>query len=460
MRKNGPVNLPCPGRRAKELAKAALVSCLILLTVLGPIGPQIPSLVNALFASPGETGPSDQPFGGVSGPPAGSIPSNTVGADPVPDLSVPRTVVSSPDKLLGAAGVIQTSADNLTLRNPAVSLRLLGGVASIDLLLAPDRKTANSYSRWMIEENVNGLWMPTITTSNRFTIIGTNSTGAYLVRRLNVSSASSSLGALTIVYKATNQGPLKWDLRLDSASSGRYRLVYVWRNITSTTDLSLVAKKFTVNFGSYNYTFSWSDVPSHLNSSAVVSSDQFRLLIDLGTVNAGSRIQVDPSIVSTNVASTATANTFQRHIFYDSKGGRYWFFYYNGSSEVYRSSTDGIVWSSASTMPSGWPSWSSTDSSIPAIFNYGQTVVAVVGQANTTLNKPSPWTGSVSVYYSVGNITGQSILWGPVRIAETQTKTCTLMPVYPPGTPCSMTLSTRFSAIQPISKLTLGNNLL
>src|SRR5436309_15673149 len=50
---NCPVDLPYPGRRARKLAKTALVSALILLTVLGSIGPQSPALVNVFFPNTG-----------------------------------------------------------------------------------------------------------------------------------------------------------------------------------------------------------------------------------------------------------------------------------------------------------------------------------------------------------------------------------------------------------------------
>src|SRR5216684_2531921 len=48
------------------------------------------------------------------------------GAGPVPDLSLPRTVLSSIDNLIGAGGVIQTTPQNITLYNSAIILRLLG----------------------------------------------------------------------------------------------------------------------------------------------------------------------------------------------------------------------------------------------------------------------------------------------------------------------------------------------
>src|SRR5437867_12618356 len=52
---------------------------------------------------------------GISGPSSTSDSTNlprTVGADAVPDLALPKTVVSTVDSLVGAGGVVQSSPDN------------------------------------------------------------------------------------------------------------------------------------------------------------------------------------------------------------------------------------------------------------------------------------------------------------------------------------------------------------
>jgi hypothetical protein len=63
--------------------------------------------------------------------------------------------------------------------------------------------------------------------------------------------------------------------------------------------------------------------------------------------------QVDPSIVGLSTTYAATLNPFQRKSFY--ANGRYWVFwggYYSGGTNymVYSTSTDGITWSSATTV--------------------------------------------------------------------------------------------------------------
>ena len=63
------------------------------------------------------------------------------------------------------------------------------------------------------------------------------------------------------------------------------------------------------------------------------------------TVNDG---QLDPSLVGTSSSSTATSYPFQRKSFY--ANGRFWVFYSDGTNMVYRTSTDGSTWSSATTV--------------------------------------------------------------------------------------------------------------
>jgi len=57
---------------------------------------------------------------------------------------------------------------------------------------------------------------------------------------------------------------------------------------------------------------------------------------------------VNPSLVGTSTASDATWYPFQRKSFY--ANGRFWVFYSDGTNMVYRTSTDGITWSSATSV--------------------------------------------------------------------------------------------------------------
>ena len=134
MQTDGPVNLPYPGRRTRRLVVVTKGLFLILLTLLS-IAQAIP-----IHPANASNSPSDQPAGGAALPPTGSISPTAVGAGPVPDLSLPKTVLSNVEKLIGTGGVIQSSKDNLTLYNSLLAMRLLGGAFPHDELLGPDRR--------------------------------------------------------------------------------------------------------------------------------------------------------------------------------------------------------------------------------------------------------------------------------------------------------------------------------
>jgi len=338
-----------------------------------------------------------------------------VGADAVPNLSLPHIILSSVDNLIGAGGVVQTSPDNITIYNLAVKMRLRGGVLPHDELLGPGLRALSSYSSWDIEANQTGHWTRLIPVSNNFTVIGTNTTGTYVERTMNVANPLYS-GELRIVYKATSAGPLKYDLAFTAGDAGRYRLTYTWRNVTGIHSLSTPSKRFTVGYGLSNYTLSWGDVPPSLNATTDITQDRFSLIIDLGPMSVGSQVKVDPSVVSSG-QPTATSYTFQRKVFYEPKGGNYFVFYYNGLSTVYRSSHDGTSnsWSAPQPMPQGWPAYNDTPSSSPFVWNQGQIVAVAAGSTiqTTTACPTAPCRGlsTVSLYYAWGNIIGPNINW-------------------------------------------------
>ena len=253
---------------------------------------------------------------------------NGVGAEPVSDISLPKTILSSVDGLLGAGGVIQDSPENMTVYNSGVALRLLGGLNPRDQLLGRDQRVLSSYASWGVEVNASGSWLPMIPVSNSFSVLGTNRTGTYVARTMQLSNVLYS-GILTIVYEATSAGPLKWNLEFDAGSSGVYRLVYAWWNVTSPTVASPSSKQFEVDYLGGNYTFTWSDVPSIFNVTSIFSTGQFTLTVLLGSLAAGARGIVDPGLIGTSSSgsSQATAYSFQRKVFFDARASRYWAFY-------------------------------------------------------------------------------------------------------------------------------------
>src|SRR5207245_6596811 len=89
--------------------------------------------------------------------------------------------------------------------------------------------------------------------------------------------------------------------------------------------------QFKTVYSGENFTLTWNDVASNYRTSTTSLAGTFKLSIDLGTLTGGSTITLDPNIISTNIAAGATAYTFQRKVFYEPIGRRYWVFYY----EVY-----------------------------------------------------------------------------------------------------------------------------
>ncbi len=278
-----------PGHLTGKVAKSTLVSSLILLTVLGSIGPWLPGLIQVfggMFLSPttvamGNCSPniSNSTSNAALCPPSStdvaSTTPNFAGAERLPDLSLPKTVLSSVDNLIGAGGVAQSSSQNLTLFNPSIRLRLLGGLTPHDQLLDQDNKVLSDWSFWEVQANQAGIWTPLVPTSNNFSIIGTNTTGTFVSRTMHVDAGPFS-GVLTIVYRTASAGPLKWDLQFQSSASADFRLVYTWLNVSDIHSLSSGSSSFSVSYPDANYTFFWGDVPKSLTSSASTILNQFR----------------------------------------------------------------------------------------------------------------------------------------------------------------------------------------
>ncbi len=345
---------------------------------------------------------------------------NGVGADPVPDLRLPKTVLSSVDSLIASGGVVQTSPNNLTIYNLAVKMRLRGGPLPHDELLSPGWTVLSSWTFWGVQMQQAGAWIPLMPRSSNFTISGTNTTGTFVVRRMQVGQPPFS-GTLSVVYKATSAGPLKWDLFFVPATTGRYRLVYAWDNITDNHNVDSANRQFRVAYAPANYTLSWNDVSSSLNASITVSPGVFALTIGLGSVAAGSTVTVDPSIVGKKAPPDATAYTFQRKVFYEPIGGRYWAFYMpcDPCAMQYSSSPDGLTWSSPISLPGIHDS--RQDVNLLNVYNIGRSVVITQGQSATgTIGQNF----GVWLNYEIGTISGATISWSDIFPVAVESATC------------------------------------
>ncbi len=116
---------------------------------------------------------------------------------------------------------------------------------------------------------------------------------------------------------------------------------------------------------------------------------------------------IDPTIVGQSSVGSATAESYQRHIFFD--GSNYWVFFYNGSSTVYKYSSDGQTWNYVGTL---W-SYSAT-----AIWYDSGSVYAVAGTSATGTTAATAY-----LYFRKGNVSGTSIGWGSIVTVDTRTYT-------------------------------------
>ncbi len=356
----------------------------------------------------------------------------------MPDLSLPTTVFSNIDSKVGEGGVIRYSADNLTLYNLGLAVRLYGGLLpSDDFLDTGHSSSIHTSSLWGVEVNSGAAWVPLVPTSNEFSVLATNSSGTYVSRTMSVNSILGS-GQLEVIYDATSQGTMKWNLAFTPSTSGTYRLAYNWRGLPSSALADNPSRKLSLNHSGADYTLSWADVPDALNRTTSLSQGVFSLAVHLGMIHAGSTVRVDPSI-STSTSQSATGNSYERHIFYEPTGGNYWAFYYDGGSMKARYSSDGVSWfdaSSGGTLASTYNPWYDG----PALYMAGQTVVVAQGEVKCCDFAQSPYTDTVHLYYGIGTISGTSIQWAGPYAADTETRTCDSQPSSTGYYYCTMTM--------------------
>src|SRR2546428_7748671 len=158
--------MPYPGHRTRIATRISKGLLLALLTILSFVmgiplhpGPAIPT-----------TGSGDSNALGSYG---SQIP-QSIGAGPVPDLALPHTVVSNIDSFIGAGGVIRASADNITLYNLSVRVRLLGGTLPHDELLGPNLEGQSPWAFWQVEGTGGNFSLPLVPSSSNFSVFCTN----------------------------------------------------------------------------------------------------------------------------------------------------------------------------------------------------------------------------------------------------------------------------------------------
>jgi hypothetical protein len=237
-------------------------------------------------------------------------------------------------------------------------------------------------------------------------------------------------GLLRITYKALPSGRLNYDLEFTPTLTGDYRLSFSWENLTDKYSLLRASSQLQVEFATKTYTFDWSDIPRTLATRSVVDQHELLLLVELGVIHMGSTMTIDPGYVDLSSSQMATAYTFQRKVFYDSVGSKYWAFYFDGYAVRYKYSSDGFNWlpTSGYYMPSGWPQWIRPANSMPSVYYANGQLVVASGYENSS----SYVTGGqnigvmeASVYYSIGTISGAQINWSPLGQIQRVEPGCT-----------------------------------
>jgi hypothetical protein len=175
--------------------------------------------------------------------------------------------------------------------------------------------------------------------------------------------STSPATVYTITYDIKSDCKVKITVRIESGETRQYRLLWSldgivysdWKEMKNTDNV-----KCQMLFGDeskdYGFVkFDWQDVYEQFRtdvaSYSVSTSAQGRkadIYFNLGTVNAGSVLTVDPTVVGTSTTAAAASYPFQRKSFY--ANGRFWVFYSDGSNMVYRTSSDGITWTSPTTV--------------------------------------------------------------------------------------------------------------
>jgi len=320
----------------------------------------------------------------------------------------------------------------MTLYNSAVQLRLIAMPEPHDELLGPDHQVFRPWAVWSVQVNDSGSWVTLSPVSGNLTVLGTNSTGSYIVRSIEERSAQYN-GTLRLVYHALPGARLNYDLQFDPGVTGDYRFRFSLGNPTQIFNLSNYSRNVQVSFGTKSYAFDWSDIPRSISTVADIDGDGFHLQVDAGRVRAGSRISIDPGYVGTSNSQMSTAYTFQRRVFYDPIGAMYWAFYFDGYQIRYKFSSNGVNWLPSGGgyyMPSGWPPWIRPANSMPSLYYTNGQVIVASGYENTTVY-PAVSGGSnigvmeASVYYSIGTISGSQITWSPLAAVQRAEPGCT-----------------------------------
>jgi hypothetical protein len=175
-----------------------------------------------------------------------------------------------------------------------------------------------------------------------------------------------------VTYTVKSDQPIKITITIKSGQKDEYRVAWQLSGIVDpNTDSALgenTSKANCVYFGddregSRNYIcFDWKDVFEKLGAitepsySDAAKGRKATITFNIGVINAGQTKIIDPSTIGTVTSSGATPNAHQRKTFY--ANGRFWAFYrILGGAYYFRSSTDGVSWSSETLLSNNYADW-------------------------------------------------------------------------------------------------------
>jgi len=254
------------------------------------------------------------------------------------------------------------SATNVTLYADGVAVNVVwDGVKRFDRLLnnsvrEPWKAQPISYwCKWKVDwykgTPPSKPWVSLTESSVTFSSPVKNSTGVFLT----VNATMNDNSIFTVTYKILNvDGKLKWDLKIkgSTAWSTQYRFTYEYFTVPCQKTTVDIVKKIVFTYTpSYNVTFFYDDVNQAqypVSDSWDSTNHKHYFSIDLGQFTSWQSKQIDPSTIATSTTELAVGGPVTRKSFY--ANGKYWAFYSDGTNMVYKASSDGLEWSSPTTV--------------------------------------------------------------------------------------------------------------
>lgn len=260
--------------------------------------------------------------------------------------------------------LIKHSDNNYTLYNSIVAInvvfddknglvfcRVLNNTVGIPWKYSP----VSRWTMWYVEYLDNTNWKETRPVACKLSNATQQEAGAFLTEDMDLSDGST----FRIIYKVLTNGRLKWDLNFTAGQATSYRITLRIDDVPKQPTKVTGQKKISLEYsGFFSLSFSYDEMderefpelgeaqrePKKKAVSPAYSSSnkRFSFSIDLGALDQGQRIVIDPSLVGTSSADNAVGLLNQKKTFY--AYGLHWVFYWEGTTVVYQTSTDGLNW--------------------------------------------------------------------------------------------------------------------